>query len=141
VRKALQWSRKEGARRFARTELTVTNWETKNKVPLEASLLMKQNCLSHFDQSHRIIETLDQQGEGDFSDARIVMRHESGQWSSNFHHHEQQDPPAIAHWIRTYFVETRDEPFISLEFIDEPEKEKYQQNKFVLTEKPVLATH
>lgn len=85
IRKALQWPRSEVARRFGRTELTISNWESRNKVPVEASLLMKQNCLRHFGFSNAIERVLDQQGEEGFSSEQIEMYFANGQWSSNFH--------------------------------------------------------
>lgn len=85
IRKAMHWPRTEVAKRFARTELTIANWESRNKVPLEASLLLKQNCLHHFDLEEQLGRTLDQQGNTDFSDEQIVMQRERGTWRSNFH--------------------------------------------------------
>lgn len=87
IRKAMELPRTEVARMFGRTELTIINWESKNKVPLEASLLIKQNCLRKFGYAKFIEKILDQQGQNGFSDEPITMRFDpsSKLWESNLH--------------------------------------------------------
>lgn len=87
LRRAMEIPQSEVARMFGRTVLTVANWEKQNKVPLEASLLMKQNCLRHFEHVGKLAEILDQQGENAFSDLEILMTYDptKRKWRSNFH--------------------------------------------------------
>src|SRR5690606_7609087 len=68
-----------------RTELTISNWETNNKVPLEASLLMKQNCVVSLGLKDSLERILDQQGIVGYSNETIEMSNLNGAWGSNFH--------------------------------------------------------
>ncbi len=87
IRHAMELTQAQIAQQFGRTEQTVANWEKRNQVPLEAGLLLKQNCLRKFGQIQAIGSVLDQQGKNAFGDARIVMEHDPAthRWRSNFH--------------------------------------------------------
>lgn len=87
VRRALELTQATLATMFGRAELTVANWEKTNKVPLEASLLLKQNCLLRLGFNSCIEKTLAQQGCKAFSDDKIVMEYDAKteRWASNLH--------------------------------------------------------
>jgi DNA-binding transcriptional regulator YiaG len=87
VRRALELTQAALATMFGRTELTVANWEKANKVPLEASLLLKQNCLRRLGFNSYIEKILNQQGCKEFSDDKIVMEYDAKteRWASNLH--------------------------------------------------------
>lgn len=87
IRKAMGLARRDLSNKFNRTELTITNWEKTNKVPLEASVLLKQLCLIRFGFENHISDLLKHLGESVFGTAKIIMTFDSrtNDWRSNLH--------------------------------------------------------
>lgn len=87
IRRALELTQATLASMFGRTEQTVANWEKRNQVPLEASLLLKEMCLRKFGYVDLVQKILNQLGKSEFSQDRIIMTFDSQmeRWESNFH--------------------------------------------------------
>ncbi|WP_265948326.1 helix-turn-helix domain-containing protein [Dechloromonas sp. A34] len=101
IRKAMGIPRAEIGRLFGRTELTIANWESKNKVPLEASVLLKQKCLTDFGYPASAPGALTQLGIAEFSDEPIVMTFDATNkaWTSNLHPNDGDNATQVDVWI------------------------------------------
>lgn len=87
IRRAIGHTQEALSKLFDRTEQTIANWEKRNQVPLEASLLLKEQALVQFDLGHLVHQVLGQLGQSHLSDEMIILSFDPHRliWTSNFH--------------------------------------------------------
>lgn len=87
IRRSIGLSQEGLSKLFDRTEQTIANWEKRNQVPLEASLLLKEKALVQLEMGHLIHQVLGQLGQSHLSDEKIILNFDPHKliWTSNFH--------------------------------------------------------